>query len=173
MTTLVQPIPVPPPPAKLPVQVVVLPAESIYKTDPAKTHMLVSVYVNYKAFFLGLPADGGIALPPTNVYLRVQASDETPVRVDICARVISLNGAEHGFGTMVLGMGGIPLAKDGFILEAFGTFSEWAVPPKSGVPIYPDKANVAMVRLEAWVDGRVAGSTMISYQLEPMPRKTP
>lgn len=170
MTPPTQPIPVPTPPAKLPVQVTLLPAESIYKTDPAKIHVLAGVYVKFNAFFTGLPAIGGIAMPPMNIYLRIQAHDIAPVRLDVCARVVMLNGVEHGYGTMVLGMGGQPMAQDAYAMEAFGTIPEWVVPPKDGVPIYGDKVNSALVRLEAWVDGQVAGSTMVAYTLAPLPK---
>jgi len=170
MTTPIQPIPVPTPPAKMPVQVTMLPAESIYKTDPAKMHVLAGVYVKFNAFFMGLPTDGGIAMPPMNIYLRIQAHDVAPVRLDVCARVLTLNGIEHGYGTMVLGMGGPPVVQDAFAMEAFGVIPEWVVPAKDGVPIYGDKANSALVRLEAWVDGKIAGSTLVAYSLAPAPK---
>lgn len=170
MTPSTQPIPVPTPPATLPVHVTMLPAENIYRTDPAKMHILGGVYLRFNALFTGLPAADSIAMPPVNVYLRIQAHNATPVRLYVCARLLTLNGVEHGYGIMVLSMGGNPLAQDGFALEAAGVIPEWVVPPKAGVPVFADKPNVALVRLEAWVAGHLVGSTLIAYTLVPSPK---
>jgi hypothetical protein len=172
MTMPIHPIPVPPPPAKLPVLVTILPAENIYKTDPTKMYVLSGVYVKFNAFFTGLPPDGGFAIPPAMLFLRAQAHNANSLRVDVCARVISFNEVEHGYGAMILSMGGNPTVQDGYTLDAFGTIPEWKVPSKTGVPIFADKNNVVIVRLEAWVDGQVAGFATIAYTLAPLPQRT-
>jgi len=83
--------------------------------------------------------------------------------------VLSINGVEHGHGNMVMAVGGNPIQADGYGMEAFGMVPEWAVPSKPGVPIYADKPNIVHLRLEAYVGGQLASTSLIVYTLEPVP----
>ena len=163
---------VPPIPIKVPISVAMVPAESIYRTENSKMYVLSGTYVKFKAFFLKLMPDNGLAIPSCNLYLRVQAHDDKPVRIDVCVRVLSINGVHHDYGTMAISMGGNPTPLDAYAFEAHAHIAEWAVPAKIGVPIYPDKTNTVVVRFEAYLGTEIVSTTMIVYTLDPMPVKS-